>query len=116
MQLISQIDEYKQQMSVAFQDSSTPYTDRAALAEKLLNEMIVSLQRSCKQYKLLGCPEDSFIRQIREVHFRNAEKARKEAEPDKPLLDDTIASAEDQQINYDTTVQDQSQQEMLPDR
>lgn len=116
MQLLSRIDAYKQQMSAAFQDASVPYNDRASHAEKLLDEMVICLQKSSREYKLLGCPEESFTRQLREVYYRRAEKARKAAEHDKPLLEDTIASAEDQQMDQDAHTQETPQQEIIPER
>jgi len=96
MILFRQIEEYKQAVSQAFADDTVPYSDRKTAAEKLLANILDSLKCAHRQGHPLGCPEDSFTRQLREVYFREAANALQAAEPEHLPLEETILSAENQ--------------------
>lgn len=115
MALFEQIETYKQAVSKTFEDAAIPYPDRAAAAEKLLDDMLAELQKAHKQCSLLGCSVDSITRQLREFHFRTSEKARKQEEPEKPALAETIASAESQPATNGETPQDIDRPELSPE-
>ena len=96
MVLFQQIEEYKKAVSQTFADETVPYSDRKVAAKQLLDNMLETLKSAHCNGHPLGCSEDSFTRQLREVYFRSADKALLAEEPERPPLEDTILSAENQ--------------------
>lgn len=96
MVLFQQIEEYKKAVFQTFAGEKVPYADRKASAEKLLDGILENLKNAHCNGHPLGCPEDSFTRQLREVYFRSADKALQSEALERPPLVDTILSAENQ--------------------
>lgn len=108
MTLFQQIEKYKQELSAAFAMDEIAFTEREEQGCALMEEMLSILAKARQTCFILCDRDDSYVRQIREMLWSAARRARASAEKDKPELTDMIATAETQPTSDDCAKQERN--------